>query len=108
MKGGVVQDGGWEKGRLKLDGDCINPAIASGTFVELDIDDVGTVEAKEKTIRGDERPLLEVEHTIEGTSVETHITGTPRHVSLIEGLVRQGEQRISPTTWTSRIRRHRC
>jgi len=93
VKGGVVQDGGWEKGRLKLDGDCINLAIASGTFVELDIDDVGTVEAKEKTIRGDERPLLEVEHTIEGTSVETHISGTPRHVSLIEGLVRQGEQR---------------
>ncbi|MDQ2073420.1 CheF family chemotaxis protein [Haloarcula sp. NS06] len=93
VKGGVVQDGGWEKGRLKLDGDCINLAIASGTFVELDIDDVGTVEAKEKTIRSDERPLLEVEHTIEGTSVETHISGTPRHVSLIEGLVRQGEQR---------------
>ncbi len=93
VKGGVVQDGGWEKGRLKLDGDCINLAIASGTFVELDIDDVGTVESKEKTIRGDERPLLEVEHTIEGTSVETHISGTPRHVSLIEGLVRQGEQR---------------
>ncbi|KAA9399813.1 chemotaxis protein CheF1 [Haloarcula sp. CBA1130] len=93
VKGGVVQDGGWEKGRLKLDGDCINLAIASGTFVELDIDDVGTVEAKEKTIRGDGRPLLEVEHTIEGTSVETHISGTPRHVSLIEGLVRQGEQR---------------
>ncbi|MEF8828038.1 MAG: CheF family chemotaxis protein [Haloarcula sp.] len=93
VKGGVVQDDGWEKGRLKLDGDCIDLAIASGTFVELDIDDVGTVESKEKTIRGDERPLLEVEHTIEGTSVETHISGTPRHVSLIEGLVRQGEQR---------------
>ncbi|EMA33881.1 CheF family chemotaxis protein [Haloarcula japonica] len=93
VKGGVVQDGGWEKARLKLDGDCINLAITSGTFVELDIDDVGTVESKEKTIRGDERPLLEVEHTIEGTSVETHISGAPRHVSLIEGLVRQGEQR---------------
>ncbi|GCF14119.1 hypothetical protein Harman_20540 [Haloarcula mannanilytica] len=93
VKGGVVQDGGWEKARLKLDGDCINLAITSGMFVELDIDDVGTVESKEKTIRGDERPLLEVEHTIEGTSVETHISGTPRHVSLIEGLVRQGEQR---------------
>jgi len=93
VKGGVVQDGGWEKARLKLDGDCINLAITSGTFVELDIDDVGTVESKEKAIRGDERPLLEVEHTIEGTSVETHISGSPRHVSLIEGLVRQGEQR---------------
>lgn len=93
VKGGVVQDGGWEKTRLKLDGDCLNLAISSGTFVELDIDDVGTVEAKQKDIRGEERPVLEIEHTIEGTSVETHVSGMPRHVSLLEGLVRQGEQR---------------
>ena len=96
VKGGVVQDGGWEKARFKIDDeaeDTINLAISSGTFVELDIDDVGTVAVKEKTIRGDERPMLEVEHTIDGTSVETHLSGSPRHVSLIEGLVRQGEQR---------------
>ncbi|WP_135305688.1 CheF family chemotaxis protein [Haloarcula amylovorans] len=96
VKGGVVQDTGWEKARLKLDDESdetIDLATASGTFVELDIDDVGTVEAKRKDVRGEERPLLEVEHTIDGTSVETYISGTPRHVSLIEGLVRQGEQR---------------
>ncbi|MBX0322817.1 CheF family chemotaxis protein [Halomicroarcula sp. F13] len=96
VEGGVVRDTGWEKARLKLDDeheDTLNLAIASGTFVELDIDDVGTVEAKTKAIRGTERPLLEVEHTIDGTSVETHISGGRRHVSLVEGLVRQGEQR---------------
>ena len=96
VKGGVVQDATWEKARFNLDeenDDTVNIAIANGTFVELDIDDVGTVEAKEKEIRGQERPLLEVEHTIDGTSVETHISGSPRHVSLIEGLARQGEQR---------------
>jgi helix-turn-helix protein len=93
VEGGVVQEIGWEKARVKLDGDCINLAITSGTFVELDIDDVGTVDAKEKTIRGEERPVLEVEHTVDGTSVETHISGGARHVSLLEGLVRQGEQR---------------
>lgn len=98
VKGGVVQETGWDKARFKLDEDAedmINLAIASGTFVELDINDVGTVETKEKQIRGDERPLIEVEHTIDGTSVETHISGPGRHVSLIEGLVRQGEQRNS-------------
>jgi helix-turn-helix protein len=98
VKGGVVQETGWDKARFKLDEDnedTINLAIASGTFVELDINDVGTVEEKEKQIRGDKRPLLEVEHTVEGTSVETHISGSGRHVSLIEGLVRQGEQRNS-------------
>ena len=96
VKGGVVQEAGWEKARFKLDDeqeDTVNIAISSGTFVELDIDDVGTVEQKQKEIRGKERPLLEVEHTIDGTSVETHISGSPRHVSLIGGLVRQGEQR---------------
>lgn len=92
VKGGVVQDTGWEKARLKIDGDCVDLAIQSGTFVEVELDDVGTVEAKTKEIRGSERPMLEVEHTIEGTSVETHISGNPRHVSLLEGLVRQGEQ----------------
>jgi helix-turn-helix protein len=96
VEGGVVQDGGWEKARFKIDEeteDTVNLAISSGTFVELDIDDVGTVEAKQKRVQGEERPLLEIEHTIEGTSVETHLSGSPRHVSLIEGLVRQGEQR---------------
>ncbi|WP_254273057.1 CheF family chemotaxis protein [Haloarcula marina] len=96
VEGGVVQDTRWEKARLKLDDeheDTVNLAIASGTFVELDVDDVGTVEAKEKEIRGTERSLLEIEHTIDGTSVETHLSGGRRHVSLIEGLVRQGEQR---------------
>jgi helix-turn-helix protein len=98
VKGGVVQETGWDKARLKLDEDAddtINLAISSGTFVEIDINDVGTVEKNEKQIRGDERTLLEVEHTVEGTSVETHISGSARHVSLIEGLVRQGEQRNS-------------
>jgi len=98
VEGGVVQGGSWEKARLKLDdeqSETVNLAIASGTFVELDVDDVGTVEAGEKQVRGEERPVLEVEHTIDGTSVETHISGNPRHVSLLEGLVRQGEQRNS-------------
>ena len=96
LKGGVVTEATWEKARFKIDEeteDTVNLAISSGTFVELDIDDVGTVEAKQKRVQGEERPLLEIEHTIEGTSVETHLSGSPRHVSLIEGLVRQGEQR---------------
>jgi len=96
VEGGVVQDTGWEKARLKLDeeqDDTVNLAIASGTFVELDIDDVGTVADKRKGIRGSERPMLEIEHTVDGTSVETHLSGQPRAVSLVEGLVRRGEQR---------------
>jgi len=96
LKGGIVTDATWEKARFKLDEeteDTVNIAVSTGTFVELDIDDVGTVEQKQKDIRGQERPLVEVEHTIDGTSVETHISGSPRHVSLISGLVRQGEQR---------------
>jgi len=96
LKGGVVTDATWEKARFKLDEeteDTVNIAVSTGTFVELDIDDVGTVEQKQKDIRGQERPLIEVEQTIDGTSVETHISGSPRHVSLIGGLVRQGEQR---------------
>ncbi|PYZ03251.1 hypothetical protein C8039_11575 [Halogeometricum sp. wsp3] len=58
-------------------------------------------------VRGDERPLLEVEHTIEGTSVETHITGTPRHVSLIEASSGRATANIADDVDLSE-RTHRC
>ncbi|WP_302081730.1 CheF family chemotaxis protein [Salinibaculum rarum] len=94
VEGGVVQDTGWEKGRLKIDDGEVNLAIATGQFVEIEIDDVGTVEQNEATIKGDERPLIEVEHTDkEGTAVETHISGTPQHVMVLASLLRKGEQK---------------
>ncbi len=94
VKGGVVQDIGWERGRLKIGAGEVDLAIATGQFVEIEIDDVGKVEQIEGTINGDERPLIEVEHTDDdGTAVETHISGNPQQVMVLASLLRKGEQK---------------
>jgi len=92
VKGGVVQDTGWEKGRLSTEEGAANLALANGTFVELLVDDVGTVERAEKSVRGKKRRAVEVEHTIDGTSVETHVSGRGQTVAVLESFVRRGEQ----------------
>jgi hypothetical protein len=92
VEGGVVQDTGWEKGRLSTEDDTVNLALANGTFVELLVDDVGTVERAEKTVRGKKRRVVEAEHTIDGTSVETHVSGGGQTVAVLESCVRRGEQ----------------
>ncbi|MCU4799834.1 CheF family chemotaxis protein [Halobacteria archaeon HArc-gm2] len=91
VKGGVVQDTSWEKGRLSTEDATVNLALANGTFVELLVDDVGTVERAEKTVRGKKRRTVEVEHTIDGTSVETHVSGGGQTVAVLESFVRRGE-----------------
>lgn len=90
-EGGVVQDTSWEKGRLKVEEGEVALAIATGQFVEIDIDDVGTVGETEATVVGDERLVIEVEHSEDATVVQTNISGTRRHVSVLASLLRKGE-----------------
>jgi helix-turn-helix protein len=92
VEGGVVQDGDWTKGRLAVDAGEIGLALGDGRFVEIDVDDVGRVEEHDHEVRGDERLVLEAEHTEAGTAVETHVTGTRRHMSILGSLLRKGEQ----------------
>jgi hypothetical protein len=95
VKGGVVQNEGWEKGRLTIDPDEVALALGTGKFVEIEIDDVGLVEEHDGTVRGEERPIIEVEHTVDGTAVETHVSGTKRHTGILASLLRKGEERNS-------------
>jgi helix-turn-helix protein len=92
VEGGVVQDTGWEKARLQLGEDAVELAIASGQFVEVDLDDVGTAETAERTVQGTERKVLEVEHAVDGTVVQTHISGPGRIVGVLSGLVSSGQE----------------
>lgn len=92
VEGGVIQDSQWEKGRMKIDDDAVNLAITSGAFVELEVDDVGSVETNSKTVMGSNRRVTEIEHTIDGTSVETHVSGAKSDVSVLASFVRRGEQ----------------
>jgi helix-turn-helix protein len=92
VKGGVIQDSSWEKGRLTIESETINLAVSTGTFIELDIHDIGTVERATKTVKDAERRVVEIEHTIEGESVETHVSGRSQTVSVLETFARRGER----------------
>ncbi len=98
VKGGVVQETGWEKGRLTLEFEeetangTVALAISTGQFVEIEIDDVGIVEENKAEVLGDERFLIEVEHTVDTTAVETHISGPQQKVNVLAALLRKGEQ----------------
>jgi helix-turn-helix protein len=93
VEGGVVRDTDWEKGRLKLEDGEVALALASGQFVEIEIDDVGTVQEGTREVLGDERRVVEVEHTQAATAVRTDLAGASRHVSVLASLLRKGEQK---------------
>jgi helix-turn-helix protein len=90
VEGGVVQDTDWEKARLSVQTGTVGVAVASGSFVEIDHADIGGVRLEERTVSGDERPVVEVEHTEGPTSVETHLAATQRRGELLESLLREG------------------
>jgi helix-turn-helix protein len=93
VEGGVIQEVDWEKARLSVEPDTLGLAVASGSFVEVELADVGTVESAERTVSGKTRPVVEVEHTEGETSVETHIAGTDRRSDLLGSLLEEGARR---------------
>lgn len=90
VRGGVVTDAGWQKARLSIESDAVNLALQSGSLVTIDRDDIGTVERTEKTVKSDTRPVIDVEHSEEGTSLRTYLSGTERHCSIIETVLEEG------------------
>ena len=93
VEGGVVQNTDWEKARVKIDDGLVNVAIASGTFVAIELDDIGGVERATRTVKDEQRTVLEVEHTQGDTSIQTYISGDTRRCSLLESLLRKGERK---------------
>jgi hypothetical protein len=93
VEGGVVTDAEWEKARLKIEEGAVDLAIADGSFVEIDLDDIGSMETNERSVNGEKRRVLEVEHSEEGTSVQTYISGSTRRCAILETLLKKGESR---------------
>ncbi|NEU56497.1 CheF family chemotaxis protein [Halorussus sp. MSC15.2] len=93
VEGGVVQDTNWEKARVKITDGMVNVAIASGTFVGIELDDIGSVERATRTVKGEQRTVLEVEHTQGDTSVQTYVSGQTRRCALLESLFQKGERK---------------
>jgi len=87
--GGVIQDDAqWGKARFQLtEDDEVRLQFPGGDSTLFDVDDVGTVETSESTVMGDQRAVVEVEHTDEeGRSVETHFSGMAHHTDALTTL----------------------
>lgn len=93
VEGGVVRDVDWQKARVKLEPERVNLAVESGSLVEIEIDDTNAVERDERTVRGSERPVIEASHTVDGTSVETYLSGTARHCTILSTVLGKGAAR---------------
>ncbi|MFC6988588.1 CheF family chemotaxis protein [Haloplanus sp. GCM10025708] len=92
VEGGVVQDTEWLKARVKVEAEALAVAMADGSFVEVALDDVGSLDRTERTVRDGKRPVLETEHTEGGASVQTYLSGEDRHVAFLESFLRNGEE----------------
>ena len=93
VEGGVVQETGWEQARVKIDENGLGAALEGGAFVEFDLDDISGVDAAKRTVDGEKQPVIEVSHTDDGTSIETHLAGSSRLMRFVEAWLRKGEQR---------------
>lgn len=91
VEGGVVREPEWETARVKLGGDeTVNVATNEGSFVPIELDDVSGVDVAERTVDEETRKVVEVEHSEEGTNVETHLAGTARSCSFMKVLFERG------------------
>ncbi len=93
VKGGVVQDASWQKARVNINTGVANFAVENGKFVQIEVDDVGTVETDERTVRSSDRPVLEAEHTEEDSSVQTYISGSKQNVSMLKSVLDKGAEK---------------
>jgi len=94
VEGGVVQNTEWVGARLKVEenAEVVSIATVTGRFVEIPLDDIGDIEIGTRTVREEQRKVIEVEHSDDSTSVQTYITGPKRHVGILSSLLRIGEE----------------
>lgn len=87
--GGVVQDeAAWSKARFRFDGDQIILGLPENERVSFPLADVGTIETASQQVMGEQRPVVQVEHTdSQGRSVETHFSGMDWHAQALERLL---------------------
>jgi helix-turn-helix protein len=92
--GGVVQGSEWQRGRLKLTQETVRMVLEDGQKFIIERDDIGEMETDEREVAGEDRSVIEVEHTDdEGTSVETYLSGRQYHISVLKQLLEEGAER---------------
>ncbi|MFB6134974.1 MAG: CheF family chemotaxis protein [Halanaeroarchaeum sp.] len=94
VEGGVVQDTEYERARVKVSNEDderqLNVALSSGSFVAIDLDDVGSVDTGKQSVDGESRPILKVEHSQDGTSVQSFFAGKSHAMAVLESLFKRG------------------
>lgn len=90
IAGGVLQDTDWQRARVTLDEEAVNLAIGDGSYLRVEKADVGSTKTDVRSVQSERRPVVEVEHTEEGTSVESYIAGPKRVCSTIRAVLQQG------------------
>lgn len=93
VKGGVVQNASWQKARVKINPGVANFAVESGSLVQIEVDDVGTIENDERTVLSEERPVVEAEHTEDGSSVQTYLSGSPQNCAILKSVLDRGARK---------------
>jgi helix-turn-helix protein len=93
VEGGVVQGTDWTKARIRITDDDIRLALADGERVVIERDDIGEVEEDERQAAGEQRRVIEVEHSQGEISVETHITGSEYDLSVLWQVLEEGVER---------------
>jgi len=93
VEGGVVQNSEWTKGRMKVTDEALRLALADGQAVEIERADIGDLTIEDKTVSGDERTVIAVEHTDDGISVETHLAGEEFHATVLQVMLEESAER---------------
>lgn len=94
VKGGVVTDEQFERARIKVDETELSVAMSNGSFVSVELDDVGSVESASLDVNGQKKPVLKVEHTVDmDTSVQTYLATDSHTASILESLLTKEAQK---------------
>lgn len=94
VKGGVVTDEQFERARIKVDETELSVAMSNGSFVSVELDDVGSVESVSLDVNGQQKPVLKVEHTVDtDTSVQTYLATDSHTASILESLLTKEAQK---------------
>lgn len=88
-RGGVIQDtADWQKAQTALSSESVRFATEDGDIIKVELDEVQNIEAEEKTVKGDRRKVLVVDHAeSDGTTVVSHIYAPPREISALKGFI---------------------
>jgi len=92
--GGVIQGAEWQPGRLQVTRKTIRMVLEDGQKFIIERDDIGDLETDERAVAGEQRSVVEVEHSDDDrTSVETHLSGRQHHLSVLRQLLAEGAER---------------